>query len=427
MKITYITQSYPPMISGASIVVERLAKGMAQRGHEIMVIAASDTGDEYTEMSHNLTVVRLPSIVNPKRVNQRFIPFSAKEVSSYLKTFSPDIIHIHDLLTFGATCLLLGKAMKIPIIATVHALPWFICEYLPEIPMLKSITETNLWVYSRWLNRNCQHMIVPTPTVAKTIEHHGRFKTIPISNGIELDKFSPYPTRTKEREHLIKKYSLDPNAPIILHIGRLDVEKKVDVILRSTAKILSKINGQFVIVGDGEYRSELEDLSNQLGISDRCHFLGFVDPKGDLPGLYRLGNVFTMASEVETQGLVILEAMASGLPVVAVRATSIHEIVKNKVNGYLIPPSDIHQYAQKVLDLLGNPGKATRMGKMSLKIAQIHDIRYSYNQHENLYQSTIKQFQQNEETGRSNPHQKILPNLNQFLKGIVNDTHDMHS
>jgi glycosyltransferase involved in cell wall biosynthesis len=380
------------MISGAAVVVERLAVGMAKRGHQILVIAASDDGNAYSQDHPNIRILRLQSVANPKRAEQRFVTWPTKELTTEVRDFGPDIIHIHDVLNLGVYGLMVGRASGIPVIATIHQLPWFISAYLPDVPGLKMLTESSLWRYSRWLDKQCQQMIVPTPTIANTIERCGHFKTIPISNGINLEQFSPYPSETGEKERLISKYHLDPTKPIVLHVGRLDADKNVEALIRAVADVLVKTDSQFLIVGDGEKKKSLEKLAAQLGIDDLIHFPGFINPKGDLPGIYRLGTVFTTASEIETQGLVLLEAMASGLPVVAVRATCIHELVKDSVNGYLIPPGSANQLAAKIEALATNPTKAKQMGIASMKIAQAHDSHFSLNQHENLYISTIQEF-----------------------------------
>ncbi|MGB6421428.1 MAG: glycosyltransferase, partial [Anaerolineales bacterium] len=117
------------------------------------------------------------------------------------------------------------------------------------------------------------------------------------------------------------------------------------------------------------------------------HFPGFVETNGDLPGLYRLAAVFVTASEIETQGLVILEAMASGLPVVAIKATCIPELVQDNVNGYLSQPGEVGQMSEQVLRILMSPNRAKEMGRVSRALAQEHSIDKSIDNHEELYQS----------------------------------------
>jgi len=153
MKIVFINQSYPPMISGASIVVERLANSMSRRGHSSLVITASDTGRPYSTVENGHKVIRLVSLPNPKRAHQRFVPGSHSKIVRAIKDFQPDIIHIHDILAMGVAGIHAGKISKIPVVATIHALPWIISMYLPSNPMLKVNVENGLWLYSSWLNQ----------------------------------------------------------------------------------------------------------------------------------------------------------------------------------------------------------------------------------------------------------------------------------
>jgi len=418
MKIAYITQSYSPMISGAAIIVERLAVGMSERGHACLVLAASEKGNTYIEEHHNLHIVRLASITNPLRANQSFSLLSFHKIYKEINNFSPDIVHIHDLLSIGLSGLLIAKFLKIPVIATIHQLPWFVSVYLPDIPRLKTLVERSLWGFSRWLNKRCQYMIVPTTTISKTIANYGGFSTITISNGIDLNNFKPSPLSSKEHCCLCQKYNLNPNKPIILHVGRLDADKNVVTVIKAAAKTLNKINAQLLVVGDGTQKNHLIRLAHKLGIQDRCHFTGFVNPVGDLPNIYRLAAVFTTASEIETQGLVLLEAMASGLPIVAVRATCVHEVVKDTVNGYLVQPKNIKEIGRKLTFLIKNPGIAKEMGIMGRKISQTHKLAYSLNQHEDLYKRTLIHISKKQ----TSEYEKSGFNLHKHLQKIQNHT-----
>lgn len=393
MRITYITQSYPPMISGAAIVVERLAQGMAERGHPTLVLAASDKGQAYIEVTDNLRIVRLDSFPNPKRANQNYASLSFHIIANEFKSFEPDILHIHDMLYLGIEGIYIAHSMKIPVIGTVHQLPWFINAYLPDYPMLKESIEGSLWAYSRWLSKQCDAMVVPTQTIAQTIQSEAGLKTLVISNGVDLSHFSPHPLHTDEKERLCRKYNLDPKKPIILHVGRLDVDKNIEVVIYAAEKTLELTNAQLFVVGDGECKNSLQNLANGLGISEHCHFPGFISANGDLPGIYRMADVFTTMSEIETQGLVLLEALASGLPVVAAEATCIPELVKNGVNGFLIPPDDVDVLAKRLTQLISNPAFAKEMGSAGRELVKTHAIQYSLDKHENLYKKYVLQRQ----------------------------------
>ena len=397
MKIAYITQSYPPMISGASLVVEKLATGMAERGHFVLVIAASDKGQAYTTENGRIKIVRLASVPNPKRAKQNIVLWSQKAIEDELEHFSPEVLHIHDILSMGVFGLLTAQRLNTPIASTVHQLPWFVTAYLPELPMLHETVEYGLWEYSRWLDKQCQTMVVPTRTIAKIIQKNVGFLPKVITNGVDLDHFGNIQLSEEKRATLYQKYKLDPDRPIILHVGRLDTDKQVDFVIRATAKTMKATNAQLLVIGDGEHLEELVSLTKQLGIAEHSQFPGFVSPNGELPELYRLASVFVTASEIETQGLVLLEALASNLPVVAVNATCIPELVINGENGFLVPPCDIDALAKGLTTIINNPSLAEKMGQAGRRLVQEHSSTIALNKHEALYKELVSQCRKIEE------------------------------
>src|SRR4030066_1415205 len=157
MRIAYICQSYPPMISGASIVAQRLAEGICKRGHEVLVISASDRGSHYMSSHVGICVLRLRSFPNPLRVNQRFVLWSRREVSTELKDFRPNILHLHEPFSLGLGAALASRLMnKRPaVVLTIHQLPWIITSYLPALLDLHQLVESLIWTYSRWF---CQFL-----------------------------------------------------------------------------------------------------------------------------------------------------------------------------------------------------------------------------------------------------------------------------
>jgi glycosyltransferase involved in cell wall biosynthesis len=151
---------------------------------------------------------------------------------------------------------------------------------------------------------------------------------------------------------------------------------------------MQKTKAHLLIAGDGVEREDLEKLCITLGIDQRAHFPGFVDSKGDLPKLFRLANVFVTASEIEVQSLVMLEAIASGLPVVAVDATSISEQVENGRSGYLVRSGDERGMATAILKLLANT-KARSFSIRARQIAEQHTLERTFLGYEKLYKELV--------------------------------------
>ncbi|CAG0998011.1 partial Alpha-monoglucosyldiacylglycerol synthase, partial [Anaerolineae bacterium] len=184
MRITYLTQPYPPMVSGAAIVAEQLAEGMASLGHEVLIIAASDTGYPYVERRKNVTVLRMKSFRNPLRVNQRLMFLQRRAVLKALTDFQPDIIHVHEPVQMGLVGLKYVSRARIPITMTTHQLPWFVASYLPNISFLRRWMEKLLWVYSRWLVEKYTLVISPTKTISNIIKAKIGIKTKTVNYGI---------------------------------------------------------------------------------------------------------------------------------------------------------------------------------------------------------------------------------------------------
>ncbi|MBI3153497.1 MAG: glycosyltransferase [Chloroflexi bacterium] len=390
MRIAYLTQPYPPMVSGAAIVAEHLAREMAQCGHEVLVIAASDTGHQYVERRKNLTVLRMKSIRNPLRVNQRLMFFQRHAVLKALYDFQPDVIHVHEPVQMGLVGLKYVRHTRIPITMTTHQLPWFVASYLPNIPFLRGFVERLLWTYSRWLVKNYTAVISPTKTITSIIKTKIGIKAKTINYGIDLQTFKPNPVKNGSAS-LRAKFQIPDDAPIILHAGRLDTDKRMECVILAAASIIKTSGAILLIAGDGCEKTALIKLCRSLGIEANVRFTGFIANKEELAVIYRMSDVFVTASEIETQGIAILEAAASGLPIVAVKATCIPEIVQHGGNGYLTSPGDIQAMGKAISRILSDPTKAREMKIKSRIIAEKFKAEVTFSKHEKLYKQMIRQ------------------------------------
>ncbi len=390
MKIAYICQSYPPMMSGAALVIQRLAEGMAALGHSVMVLTASDQGCAYTKERNGLKTVLIKSFPNPLRVDQSFVLWSQDEIYRELQQFQPDILHTHDPLNLGVAAIRAAQKLNIPSVLTIHQLPWFISTYLPITPIIKQIIERNIWRFSEWFMQQCNGLVTPSRMIADIIEKNTGFGPQVISNGVDLDLFSPYSDYPNEPQELCEKYDLCPDHPVILYVGRIDPDKKVDLVIRAAATVMQKMDIQLFIVGDGKQREELIELSQSMKIHQNCSFPGFISKHDDLPGIYRLASVFVTASEIEIQSSVVMEAAASGLPVVTVQASSMPEFVIDGESGYLVYPEDIDSLAGRMISLLKSPREGERMGEAGRKIAETHSNERFLQEHERFYESILQ-------------------------------------
>ncbi len=219
MRIAYLTQSYPPMISGAALVVESLATGMAGSGHEVLVIAASDTSQTYIVRKEKLTILRLKSVHNPTRVGQRFTPYSRRSVTKALQDFKPEAIHSHEPMPISLPAIRYAGEMNVPTVLTIHQLPHTATRHLPG--RLEGMMENLLWRYGRWYTKKFMALITPTETASIQVRRILGHPVTTISNGIDLRIFHP-PLHDDDGAVLRQKSNLPPDVPLLLHVGRLD-------------------------------------------------------------------------------------------------------------------------------------------------------------------------------------------------------------
>jgi len=389
MRIVYLAQSYPPMVSGAAIFVRDIAEAMAAGGHRVLVIAASDIGKPYITQRGNLKVLRLKSFHNPMRVGQRVLLYPRRAILKALHDFAPDVIHAHEPL-ISWVGVEYARRMSIPITFTMHMLPWFFSAFLPDVLNLRAMAEAAGWMYVRSMTRKFTSVITTTKITADAVTGMTGVQTKTISCGINTQTFCP-PLSSDPGTAARTRLHLPLNVPVILHVGRLDPEKRVDRIVQAAAHAMEQSDAHLLIVGDGREKPALIKLSQSLGIADRVHFPGFISVAEGLPEIYRMASLFVMASEVESQGIVLLEAAASGLPIAAVDATSISETVHHRVNGYLTGPGDIQALGEAIADLLRSPEESRRMGAESRRLAEKFDIQHTRLQHEQFYGKLVEQ------------------------------------
>jgi 1,2-diacylglycerol 3-alpha-glucosyltransferase len=377
------------MISGCALVVQRLAEGLSGPGLVVLVLAASDRQRAYVDHRDGLTVAGLRSFRNPWRAGQCFVLWPRREVVEHLQTFCPNVLHLQDPICAVLCGPGAARNLDFPVLLSLHQLHWFASAYLPRWPILHHGVEGTLWRYANWLLAQCEAVIAPSHTIAKIASTHCRRHVQVISNGVDLERFGPNAAFRGENEALCRKSRLDAGTPVMLHVGRIDVDKRVDLVVRAAAKPMRSTKVQLLVVGDGIQRSAAIPDAQFLGEPDRCCFPSFVPPGDDLSGLYRLAPVFVTASEIETQGLVILEAAASGLPVVVVRTAALPEAVQDGITGYLVVPGDTDAMADRIARLLQDLQQASGMGRAGRHMMERHSLGRSIEAHEQVYRSIV--------------------------------------
>lgn len=386
MKICIASDTYPPHVNGASYFTARLAKALADDGHEVAVIAPSRTLHHEDETRGGVFVYGVRSFPGFMAPDWRFVApfFISGRIRRALDEFEPDVVHAQ--MHFWLSRAVMSEAQRrgIPIVATNHFMPENITHYLHLPRMLTDAVDASLWKDAARAYRAAYCVTSPTETAARFLRRYWRKPVRVISNGIDLKRFNPDndPRPARDAYHL-------PGKPTLLFVGRHDREKQIDVVLRAVASARKKLDLQFVSVGRGAEGGRLKELARDLGIEDSVTFAGFV-PDGLMPSVYAAADCFVNAGIAELQCIAALEAMASGLPILAARAVALPELVHDGKNGYAFAPGDSEELARRIVEILSDAKKRKEMGAESLRVIAPHDLIEVLGQFTNLYREAQK-------------------------------------
>lgn len=386
MKVLIASDLHYPTINGVATFSRNLAKGLADRGHEVLVIAPSQAGKRCKEVDGNHVIVRTDSVPFPFYQNFRISLNPSREVKRIIEDFDPDVIHIQMLLGIGQAAMKHGNRLGIPIVSTNHAMPENLMDNLRLLAPVSRPINYMLKSYGARFHSKADLITMPTQSAIDMFEV-GKISTPmrAVSNGIDLSRFTPGVVP----DSLYEKFNLPKDAPIVSYIGRLDAEKHLSVLVRAFASIKKNHpSAHLLIVGDGTDRANLEALSYELDIEDSVTFTGRVSDE-EIEQLHRVGTVYCMPSPAELQSIATLEAMASGQPIVAVDAGALGELCQDERNGYLVNTDDSKAIAKSLVAILDDPKLRDKMAKESLAIANTHNLNTTLEIFEQIYTEVI--------------------------------------
>lgn len=380
MKILFVSETYYPHLNGVYYFVCRMAPLLQEKGHQVAVIAPSEDIHFAKKKIDGIDVYMMPSLPLLYYPKLRFpIPLLLQaRIKKLIEEFKPDVIHIQDHFILSKAIVDLNQKLRIPIIATNHFMPENLTSLFKN-NRIKEMVEKFMWARFSYVFNKVLQVTTPTETGARLIRPKLTTPVVAISSGINLDDFNALGDKNKIKT----KYNL-PDKPLLLYVGRLDPEKRVEEILQAFAVAVKKIDFYFVVVGKGVRKSALEQMAKQLGVADRVIFTGFV-PDEDLPYIYKYSHCFIIASRAELLSLVTLQAMACGLPVIAVNAGALPELVRNNENGYLFNTGDKDATVQCLSDVFQNSDRYKKMSDKSQQYSLQHDIHKTVDLFENVY------------------------------------------
>jgi 1,2-diacylglycerol 3-alpha-glucosyltransferase len=357
MRIGMFINYYIPSKGGMETSVINLSKGLQEAGHEVFIFAPNYPN--WVEKEKN--VFRYKSFNFTYDGYQYVIPLPfMTKMEDTVRSLNLDVIHSHQPFSLGEEALKFGRKFDIPVVMTYHIRYEDYYHYLILVP--KKIAQGFIgWVVNRYCKK-CDAIIAPSSAIRNIlVENNIKRMVSVIPSGIDINNFARDDGR---RAEIRGKYGIKDNEVVMITASRVVKEKNIGFLVRAL-EIIRKTNqnAKLMIIGEGGEREALESLAKELNVEGDVIFTGLLD-KDDMMGHYEAGDIFVFASLTETQGLVAVEAMASGLPVVAIKASGIEDMVKSGQDG-ILTDNDPQNFAENALKLIEDSELRKKMAEQA--------------------------------------------------------------
>lgn len=367
MKILVITPTFFPIMGGAEKGIYDIFSRLAEK-HEVKILTPFPEKKYLTNFSREdnwridkievlnfhdrINLLKLPGHWKLKGIIPPFSISFVFEALRVAKVFKPDVSICFYAIPAGLSAIFLNKIRKIPSILSIigRDIPG------PGIP--------SFWKkYVRLISKKIDKTIFISEFCRKSLGFNSNFGAV-IPFGVDTEKFKP----DLDRSLIKKRLNIPENAKVLFSVQRLDQWKRVDILIKAMKIILDEVDAYLVIGGKGPELNNLINLAKELSVDSKVIFTGYISDE-ELPFFYSMADIFVFHSTYETLGLVLLEAMASGKPIVSVRSTAITEVVEDGKNGILVEPLNPKEFADAVINLVNNYEKMSEFSLVSRELA----------------------------------------------------------
>lgn len=381
MNILMMTNTYLPHVGGVARSVEAFSEKYHELGHKVMIVAPNFDGAD--DSMSKAEVVRLPAIQNFNGSDFSVVLPISSFFTNVIERFKPDVVHSHHPFLIGSTALRLAVLYGFPHVFTHHTMYEQYTHYVPgDSKRMRSFAKRLSTHYANL----CDHVIAPSESIAKLLlQREVKAPISVIPTGVKLERF---------KAGDVSQFKADKNIPenafVVGHLGRLAEEKNLPYLADAICLFLRQQPKAYaLIVGEGPAHERICDSFVESGVADRVVMLGIIE--GDeFASAYRSMDVFAFASKSETQGMVLTEAMAAGVPVIGLDAPGVREVLKDKQNGRLLLDASIEQFATTLGEFAALSKVAKeRYRKGALATAEEFSLDNSARKALSLYQSLI--------------------------------------
>lgn len=376
----------PGQQGGSFISTLRFAELLNSKGHHAIILAAKDSGKPPVQSYNGIPIYQFFSLPVPG--SHRFYFYSLPSAREIKNIFVKERIEIVHIMFPSYSCYAaarVAKKMGIPVVAHSHTQPENVTGILPKL-LKRPWVDRLVLRYLVWFVKRGRVVITPSELGKAILKSGDAGLNVEIlSNGIDMAKFKKMPSQP-----FLAKYGISEGSKILLFIGRLSREKNAETLVRSIPLVLSKEpRAQLIIIGKGPLLADMRALCDSLRVAKRVSLLERVSDE-DLLMAYNACEIYVHPSMVELEGMVVLEAMACGKPIlIADSATSASRYFV-KENGLLFDPLNPEDLAQKAVMILSDDALSAKMGNNSLLDARKYDIHESVKKLEDIYYSVLE-------------------------------------
>jgi glycosyltransferase involved in cell wall biosynthesis len=362
MNILFISDVFFPRVNGVSTSINTFATELRALGHQVTLIAPSYTDEDKQEE----WIVRVPSHKIYFDPEDRLMNFGKlKALLPWIRDKHFDVIHIHTPFTAHYVGIHFGKKLDIPVVETYHTFfEDYLHHYLPFIPQF--ISRKLARTISRRQCNAVDGIVSPSKPMLDVLKQYGiKTPAEVVATGLDDSSFA-----NVDGEHFRMSHDIPLTQPMLLFVGRVAHEKNIGFLLEMHVELIKNHpDALLVITGEGPAEESIKQSIEKLGISNKVRMIGYLDRGHELIACYKAADIFVFASKSETQGLVLLEAMAQGTAVVAISELGTKSILIEG-EGVLIAKDDINDFADKVSALLSDAPKRQMIGEKGRQYAQ---------------------------------------------------------
>jgi glycosyltransferase involved in cell wall biosynthesis len=365
MRLLMISDVYFPRVNGVSTSIQTVGRELVQKGHQVTLITPS-YGAERDAVSDPFEVIRIPSRYLPFDPEDRIMRWGLlPQHRAALRAQRFDLVHIHTPFIAHYAGLALARWLQVPVVESYHTFfEQYLDKYIPLVP--------GAWLgyaarrFSAAQCNDVDALAVPSQVMLEVLKRYGiKTPAEVVPTGIDLEQFGQ-----GDGARFRQRWGIASERPLLVHVGRLAFEKNCDFLLRMLVRVKAECPDiLLVIAGDGPALKRLQRLRDQLGLQQQVLFTGYLARDGSLEDCYRAGDAFVFSSCTETQGLVLLESMALGTPVVALAEMGAGEVLRDG-QGCLIAKHDEGHFAQQCLRLLREPAQRAQLSMLAHNYAR---------------------------------------------------------